>query len=343
MDQAYALEWYPGKSGRRNNLKMMEIVDNMEFFFKVHSKTPKEQFKTFVSNPIPGSGETLLTYACYHGPDSAVLQLVQEGGADANQQGIIALKKGQAYMTPMGCAASQGKVMLMHWLNTEAQAPLDGPMEFGRTPLGYAARYNQLAALKYLIEHQVPINVRDDKGRTPLMEASSQGHTECVIKLLEAKADPNVQDTTRSTALHHAAKGGHDLVIKLLIAHHAATYVDQFGLTPAETAAWAARVSTVSICLLNRTDNKELVRAYKLLGARRVVTMTEKETLDWMEKYKQLEAEIPIPDASDLQHPVHQLLAVRTPEETVLAQQQYNVKLLIQVVGETSDLVTEEL
>ena len=328
-NQQYALEWYPGKDGRRNGLKMLEIVDNMEFFFKVHLKAPKEQLKTFVSSPIPGSGETLLTYACYHGPDSAVLQLVQEGGADATWQGLVALGKGQAYMTPMGCAALQGKVTLMHWLNTHAQAPLDGPMEFGRTPLGYAARHSQRSALKYLIKHQVPIDPRDCKGRTPLMEACSQGHLNCVIQLLTAKADPNIQSNDGSTALHQAAKRGYDLVVKLLIAHDAAAYVDQLGLTPAETAAWASRVSTVSTCLVNRTENTELVRANKLLGARRIVTITETNILNWAEKYKQLEAENPVPDASDLQHPVHQLLAVQTPEEIVLTRQQHSIKLLI--------------
>ena len=59
----------------------------------------------------------------------------------------------------------------------------------GRTPLMYAARYNQPTAVRLLLEHGAIIKARDKSGMTALELAKSSGNQE-IIKLLQSAGVP---------------------------------------------------------------------------------------------------------------------------------------------------------
>ncbi|VDK73322.1 unnamed protein product [Litomosoides sigmodontis] len=89
------------------------------------------------------------------------------------------------------------------------------------TPLHLACGYNQVRAVKILLEKGADVQAVDIGGLVPLHNASSFGHLEVVNLLLEAGADAQAEDLWKFTPLHESASKGRLEVVKLLVANGA--------------------------------------------------------------------------------------------------------------------------
>jgi ankyrin repeat domain-containing protein 50 len=92
-------------------------------------------------------------------------------------------------------------------------------MEYGQTPLSWAAERGHEAVVKLLLETgKVDVDSKGmEYGRTPLSRAAERGH-EAVVKLLleTGKVDVDSKDKYGRTPLSWAAERGHEAVVKLL-------------------------------------------------------------------------------------------------------------------------------
>ncbi|KAL1436839.1 hypothetical protein MTO96_049239 [Rhipicephalus appendiculatus] len=89
------------------------------------------------------------------------------------------------------------------------------------TPLHFAAGYNRVAVVEFLLQHGADVHAKDKGGLVPLHNACSYGHYEVADLLVKHGASVNVSDLWKFTPLHEAtAKGKYDIV-KLLLKHGA--------------------------------------------------------------------------------------------------------------------------
>ncbi|KAL8592133.1 Poly [ADP-ribose] polymerase tankyrase-2 [Nucella lapillus] len=101
------------------------------------------------------------------------------------------------------------------------------------TPLHFAAGYNRVAVVEYLLEHGADVHAKDKGGLVPLHNACSYGHYEVTELLIKHGACVNVADLWKFTPLHEAASKGKFEICKLLLKHGAdANKKNRDGHTP---------------------------------------------------------------------------------------------------------------
>jgi len=88
----------------------------------------------------------------------------------------------------------------------------------GYTPLHYAARHNQLSAVRLLLDCGACANVRTRSGlATPLHKAAHSGHCDVIQLLLSrGQADLTLQDCDGKTALEKAKENNKTEAVQLL-------------------------------------------------------------------------------------------------------------------------------
>jgi tankyrase len=91
------------------------------------------------------------------------------------------------------------------------------------TPLHFAAGYNRIEVVQFLLEQGADVHAKDKGGLVPLHNACSYGHYEVTELLVQYGADVNVADLWKFTPLHEAAAKGKFDICKLLIKHGADT------------------------------------------------------------------------------------------------------------------------
>uniref|UniRef100_A0A8C6L3X1 Poly [ADP-ribose] polymerase n=1 Tax=Nothobranchius furzeri TaxID=105023 RepID=A0A8C6L3X1_NOTFU len=89
------------------------------------------------------------------------------------------------------------------------------------TPLHFAAGYNRVAVVEYLLHHGADVHAKDKGGLVPLHNACSYGHYEVAELLVRHGASVNVADLWKFTPLHEAAAKGKYEICKLLLKHGA--------------------------------------------------------------------------------------------------------------------------
>ncbi|KAK2876855.1 hypothetical protein Q8A67_020951 [Cirrhinus molitorella] len=101
------------------------------------------------------------------------------------------------------------------------------------TPLHFAAGYNRVAVVEYLLQHGADVHAKDRGGLVPLHNACSYGHYEVAELLILHGAVVNVADLWKFTPLHEAAAKGKYEICKLLLQHGAdPTKKNRDGNTP---------------------------------------------------------------------------------------------------------------
>ncbi|XP_055036758.1 poly [ADP-ribose] polymerase tankyrase-1 isoform X3 [Misgurnus anguillicaudatus] len=101
------------------------------------------------------------------------------------------------------------------------------------TPLHFAAGYNRVAVVEYLLHHGADVHSKDKGGLVPLHNACSYGHYEVAELLVRHGASVNVADLWKFTPLHEAAAKGKYEICKLLLKHGAdPTKKNRDGNTP---------------------------------------------------------------------------------------------------------------
>ncbi|XP_015929424.1 poly [ADP-ribose] polymerase tankyrase-2 [Parasteatoda tepidariorum] len=89
------------------------------------------------------------------------------------------------------------------------------------TPLHFAAGYNRVSVVEYLLQHGADVHAKDKGGLVPLHNACSYGHYEVAELLVKYGANVNVADLWKFTPLHEAAAKGKYEIVKLLLKHGA--------------------------------------------------------------------------------------------------------------------------
>jgi uncharacterized protein len=116
-------------------------------------------------------------------------------------------------------AAATGR--LVHLISNLAHKPerVNAYSEDGFQPLGLAAYFGKVEAVKYLIKGGAEINSpsKNSLSVTPLQSAVAGGHLEITRLLLEAGANPNVRERDGNTPLHAAAFNGDIEIVRSLI------------------------------------------------------------------------------------------------------------------------------
>ncbi|XP_036428039.1 poly [ADP-ribose] polymerase tankyrase-2 isoform X2 [Colossoma macropomum] len=101
------------------------------------------------------------------------------------------------------------------------------------TPLHFAAGYNRVSVVEYLLQHGADVHAKDKGGLVPLHNACSYGHYEVAELLVIHGAVINVADLWKFTPLHEAAAKGKYEICKLLLQHGAdPTKKNRDGNTP---------------------------------------------------------------------------------------------------------------
>uniref|UniRef100_A0A3Q2YLW9 Poly [ADP-ribose] polymerase n=1 Tax=Hippocampus comes TaxID=109280 RepID=A0A3Q2YLW9_HIPCM len=89
------------------------------------------------------------------------------------------------------------------------------------TPLHFAAGYNRVQVVEYLLHHGADVHAKDKGGLVPLHNACSYGHYEVAELLVRHGASVNVADLWKFSPLHEAAAKGKYEICKLLLKHGA--------------------------------------------------------------------------------------------------------------------------
>ncbi|XP_063436964.1 ankyrin repeat domain-containing protein 23-like [Mytilus trossulus] len=108
-------------------------------------------------------------------------------------------------------------------------------LQFGRTPLMWAAERGHLEVVTYLVTHGSQLDATSTVfERTPLMFAAMRGHLEVVTHLVTHGSQLEATDTYYGeTALHYAAQYGNIDVTKWIIDQGCSPWVkSKQGKTP---------------------------------------------------------------------------------------------------------------
>lgn len=89
------------------------------------------------------------------------------------------------------------------------------------TPLHFAAGYNRVTVVEFLLDNGAEVHASDKGGLVPLHNACSYGHYEVTELLVKHGANVNVADLWKFTPLHEAAAKGKYEIVKLLLKHGA--------------------------------------------------------------------------------------------------------------------------
>ncbi|XP_050293322.1 poly [ADP-ribose] polymerase tankyrase [Anthonomus grandis grandis] len=89
------------------------------------------------------------------------------------------------------------------------------------TPLHFAAGYNRVPVVDFLLRQGADVHAKDKGGLVPLHNACSYGHYEVTELLVKHGASVNVADLWKFTPLHEAAAKGKYEIVKLLLKHGA--------------------------------------------------------------------------------------------------------------------------
>ena len=101
------------------------------------------------------------------------------------------------------------------------------------TPLHFAAGYNRVGVVEFLLQHGADVHAKDKGGLVPLHNACSYGHYEVTELLVKHGASVNVCDLWRFTPLHEGSAKGKYEIVKLLLKHGAdPTKKNRDGHTP---------------------------------------------------------------------------------------------------------------
>uniref|UniRef100_A0A6I8RKH7 Poly [ADP-ribose] polymerase n=1 Tax=Xenopus tropicalis TaxID=8364 RepID=A0A6I8RKH7_XENTR len=139
--------------------------------------------------------------------NESVQQILQEGlpfsNTDADRQLLEAAKAGDVETVKKLCTSQS--------VNCR---DIEGRQS---TPLHFAAGYNRVAVVEYLLQHGADVHAKDKGGLVPLHNACSYGHYEVTELLVKHGAVINVADLWKFTPLHEAAAKGKYEICKLLL------------------------------------------------------------------------------------------------------------------------------
>lgn len=143
--------------------------------------------------------------ACNRKGNSALYYAVEKNnkeiGLDLIEKNANIFSANTAEMSPLKLALTTGKST---WLiNSKTIISKDGS---GNSVLHYAADWNLINAIDFLIKKGAVIDSINSNGQTPLFFASRADNTQVIDKLISCGANINARDNLGSTVLHTAIR-----------------------------------------------------------------------------------------------------------------------------------------
>ncbi len=120
-------------------------------------------------------------------------------------------------------AATTGNARRLKTILGQSRARVNEPNEEGFTPLGLAAHFGHVEAVKVLLENGADVNLKPpSRFQNTAVDAAVAGDAADVVRtLLAAGADPNVRSEANYTTLHKAAVHGNLEIVRMLLDHGA--------------------------------------------------------------------------------------------------------------------------
>ena len=154
--------------------------------------------------------QTPLTTACEEGHLEVVRALVEEGGADVDEEGM-------GWRSPVSRACFSGHHRVVAYMLEKGawgRAPKDGGIWVHELVL--AVYKKQVAVVQALVDAGVAVDAADRGGNTALVAACSGGSVDVVRVLLEGGAGLGVRDGLGRLAVEEAQEFGREEVLELL-------------------------------------------------------------------------------------------------------------------------------
>ena len=180
---------------------------------------------------------TLILTAVYHGAGNALRVLLERTAEDA-----LGLHE----------AAAVGNARRLKTILGQSRVRVNTANAEGFTPLGLAAFFGHLEAVKVLLENGAEVNLKLPSrfANTALDAAVAGDHASVVKALLTARGDPNTRSEANYTSLHKAAAHGNLEIVRMLLdagADPSATR--DGGHTPLDDARENSHPATVNLIL----------------------------------------------------------------------------------------------
>ncbi len=178
---------------------------------------------------------TLVLTAAYHGSEDALTLLLERTPEDA-----LNLYE----------AATTGNARRLKTILGQSRAKVNEPNPEGFTPLGLAAFFGHLEAVKVLLDQGADVNQKPPSrfANTALDAAVAGNHVEVVRVLLAAGGDANVRSAGNATSLHKAAQHGNLEVVRMLLDRGAdPNAVRDGGKTPLDDAREQGHMAIVEL------------------------------------------------------------------------------------------------
>ncbi|KAL0269313.1 UNVERIFIED_CONTAM: hypothetical protein PYX00_007096 [Menopon gallinae] len=143
------------------------------------------------------------------------------------------------------------------------------------TPLHFAAGFNRVSVVEYLLDHGADVHAKDKGGLVPLHNACSYGHYEVTELLVKHGASVNVADLWKFTPLHEAAGKGKYEIVRLLLKHGAdPSKKNREGATPLDLVRDndqdVADLLRGNAALLDAAKKGNLVRVQRLISSENI-------------------------------------------------------------------------
>uniref|UniRef100_A0A7M4EL82 Kinase D-interacting substrate of 220 kDa n=1 Tax=Crocodylus porosus TaxID=8502 RepID=A0A7M4EL82_CROPO len=177
-------------------------------------------------------GWTALMWASYKGR-TEVAELLLEKGSNPNITGLVRPNPGKVVglleyvnfclqygTTPLIWAARKGHLECVKYL-LQMGADVDQEGANSMTALIVAVKGGYTDSVKEILKRNPNVNLTDKDGNTALMIASKEGHTEIVQDLLDAGTYVNIPDRSGDTVLIGAVRGGHVEIVRALLHKYA--------------------------------------------------------------------------------------------------------------------------
>jgi ankyrin repeat protein len=155
-------------------------------------------------------------FLCSFAGHLAIVQMLcEDAAAQPNQL------TDQYHFSALMPAAQEGHMEVIKYLHARgADAALVN--DAGNTALWFAAKFNRVDVVKYLVEEmRVLPDTRGAGACTPLYNAAELGFTEVARVLIHAKADVNIPKDNGATPLLVSTEQGHIDMVQLLTEHGA--------------------------------------------------------------------------------------------------------------------------
>jgi ankyrin repeat protein len=178
---------------------------------------------------------TIVLTALYYGAEDALKALLERVPEDA--------------LNPYEAAAT-GNARRLKTILGQSRVRVNDANAEGFTPLGLAAFFGHVEAVKVLLEHGADVNRKPPSRfqNTALDAAVAGDHADIVRVLLAAGGDPTVRSEANYTTLHKAAAHGNLEIVRMLLDHGAdANAVRDGGNTPADDANAKGHASVVEL------------------------------------------------------------------------------------------------